>query len=140
MILLDTNVIISSKHSRSPEHLGVVNRLIEMVRNRETLVIAPQIIFEFYAIATRAVPNFGLGLSKQEAAQEVNDILRTYFLLPEVPEVITEWRNLIRKMEIYGNATHDSRLIAFMMAHQVKRLYTLNPEDYARYSEDIELI
>lgn len=50
-------------------------------------------------------------------------------------DVYKTWRRLVVDYKIEGVNVHDARLVAFMIAHQVPRLLTLNIRDFKRYSE-----
>jgi len=63
MILIDTNVILRSKQKSSPHYQEVTEKLISLVADGEELAICPQIIYEFYVVATRPTNKNGFGFN-----------------------------------------------------------------------------
>jgi hypothetical protein len=43
------------------------------------------------------------------------------------------WRQLVVRNALMGVQVHDARLVAWMQAHGISHLLTLNPSDFARY-------
>ena len=60
-------------------------------------------------------------------------IERLFVLLPDRPEIHTEWRSLVLACAVSGVQVHDARLVAAMRVHGVHRLLTLNVTDFSRY-------
>lgn len=83
MILLDTNIILRSKQSQAAEFKTVTQKLIQFAEQAELLIVAPQVIYEFYAIVTRPIDQGGLALSSTQGFKEVENVLETYSVLPE---------------------------------------------------------
>lgn len=52
MILLDANVLLRLTNTDDPEYKRI-QRVIFNYRSNDTLVLAPQSLFEFWAVATR---------------------------------------------------------------------------------------
>ena len=44
-----------------------------------------------------------------------------------------EWRKLIVQYEVSGVQVHDTRLVAAMRVHGVKRVLTFNTKDFTRF-------
>ncbi|MCD4790676.1 MAG: type II toxin-antitoxin system VapC family toxin [Bacteroidales bacterium] len=140
MILLDTNIILRSKQVGSYHHKEVTEKLIELITSGEELVICPQIIYEFYVIATRPADKNGLGLSPETAIKEVINLLETYTMLEENEQVFFNWQQLIKEYKVSGKTAHDTRIVALMLANEITKLYTINQSDFKRYKPNIELI
>jgi hypothetical protein len=58
---------------------------------------------------------------------------RLFPLLPDMPTVYPEWRQLVVNFEVIGVQAHDARLVAAMIAHDVTHLLTFNTSDFSRY-------
>ena len=140
MILLDTNIILRSKQNGSSHHKEVTEKLIKLAENGEELVICPQVIYEFYVVATRPPDNNGFGLSPETAIGELENIVETYSMLAETDQVYFNWRKLISDYKVIGKNAHDARIVAFMVSNSIGSLYTLNKKDFERYHSIIELI
>lgn len=139
-ILLDTNVLLRAKQASSRENPLVIQKLIHLAQEENVFCICPQNIYEFYVVATRPIKNNGLGLSKTDIQTEIQNLLETYEFLEENAQVFIYWQQLIDSFEVKGKTGHDARLVATMLSHNLKRLYTLNIEDFQRYTSIIELI
>jgi predicted nucleic acid-binding protein len=67
--LADTNILLRSLNTDDP-YSRAVNRALSILRLRnESLVIAPQNLIEFWAVATRSTKENGLGLTTAEAGE-----------------------------------------------------------------------
>lgn len=140
MILLDTNVLVHSKLSASPHYTSVTQKLTRFYENEEELVICPQVLYEFYVVATRPVNKNGLGISCQNALHEMNNLQETFTLIAEPIDLFVNWINLVQKYQTLGKSAHDTRLVAFMQGHGISHIYTLNPADLLRYNSVITII
>jgi hypothetical protein len=54
MILLDINILIHGNQPKSPHFNSITQRLIEFAENDEDLIVCPQVLYEFYVVATIA--------------------------------------------------------------------------------------
>lgn len=141
MILLDTNILTCIKQEAHPDYTRVTEQLIQYISEETELVICPQVLYEFYAVATRpSTARGGLGLTSEEAIREIQELQQTYNFIDDPTELFYSWRNLIERYGTEGLPAHDTRLVAFMQAHQINRLYTLNPADFNRYSDIITIL
>ena len=140
MILLDTNIILRSKQEGSTHYKKVTEKLVELISSGEELVVCPQIIYEFYVVATRPADKNGLGLSLEIAMKEIENILETYSMPEENKQVFFNWQQLINNYKVIGKNAHDTRIVAFMMSYDIRKLYTINKKDFKRFEPGIELI
>ena len=65
-------------------HQACVDALDELRRRGHDLVIAPQVLYEFWSVATRPIAHNGLGMSPAEAHAELLVIQRLFRLLRAV--------------------------------------------------------
>jgi len=140
MILLDTNIILRSKQPNSKEYLTVTNKITQWVLANETLVIAPQTLYEFYSVATRPIQANGLNMTTIQAHAEIIQLEKAYLVLPENEKILPLWLKLVTENEIKGKKSHDARLVAYMQSHEIKQIYTLNTDDFQRFKDVIELV
>lgn len=140
MILLDTCVIVRSKIENDMWHQEVTERLVAFATNGKPLVICPQVVYEFYVVATRPEAQNGLGYSNSEANEEVENLLNTYHYLNDGEAIFENWRALVKQYSVMGKPVHDARIVAYMQAHNITQLYTLNQQDFERYTDIIQLI
>lgn len=140
MILLDTNIILRSKQEDSPHYKEITEKLVKLISSGEELVVCPQVIYEFYVVATRPANKNGLGLSPEIAIKEIENILETYSMPEENDQVFVNWQQLIYNYKVIGKNAHDTRIVAFMISCNIPKLYTINKKDFKRFEPGIELV
>lgn len=133
VILLDTNILLRFCNPTSPQHVDV-ERAVSRLRLRGDLPsITAQNIIEFWAVATRPLDVNGLDWSVQKTASEIDQLLNTFPLLKDSPDILTNWLMLVKAYDIKGKKVHDARLVATMQAHSVTSLLTFNTDDFRGY-------
>ena len=93
LYLLDTNVVLRLMDRHAPEHL-VCRRAVERLRIQgESLCLAPQVLVEFWAVATRPPPPQanGFGWTPDYTFKQVLNLCRFFALYPEKPELFDHW-------------------------------------------------
>jgi predicted nucleic acid-binding protein len=119
MILLDTNLLIRMTRSRDPQS-GVARAAIQTLFGRgERLLVVPQNLYEFWAVATRragAPPagQNGLGMTPAQAGQWLRFFQRRFTLLPDHDQLSKLWQALVETHNVTGFRAHDARLVAAM--------------------------
>lgn len=133
-ILLDTNIVVRlSEPTISQAH--EVRRVVALLPERgfESCIV-PQVIYEYWSVATRPAANNGLGLSPEDAERDIEDYLRLFTLLRDERTVFERWRSLVRVYRVTGKNVHDARLVAAMERHALTHLLTLDETDFVRYA------
>ena len=82
----------------------------------------------------------GLGLSHEEALQEVSSIERLLTLVPYIPAIYTVWKEIVRDHKVQGVKVYDARLVAIMRVYAVESILTFNVADFTRYRAITPLI
>lgn len=126
--LADTNLLVRLANSRNPAHPVAAWAVDELHRQGESICIAPQILIEFRAVATRLVASNGLGLSAVEAENKSAEFEAIFPLLQETPAIFPAWKDLVAA----AGVMHDARLIAVCHAHGVTHLLTFNGMHFRR--------
>jgi len=135
MILLDTNILARTTRSHEPLS-GTARTAIQTLLGRgERLIVVPQNLYEFWAVATRpagAPPTGrnGLGMTPTQAGQWLRFFQRRFTLLPDREELSSLWQNLVEGHAITGFRAHDVRLVAAMQSYGITRLLTFNAADF----------
>ena len=133
--LVDTNLLLRTVQLQSEWADLASGAVSSLFARGDTLFVTPQVLIEFWAVATRPVDVNGLGMAPATVAVQVEDFLRRFDLLPDVARIFTRWRELVERHERKGKQVHDARLVAVMKAHGVENLLTFNVDDFAAYSE-----
>jgi len=132
-ILVDTNILLRSaqpNHALCPQATHAVSMLL---RQKDSLFFCSQNIAEFWNVATRPVEANGLGLSSEEARQEVSSIENSLNLLPDVPAIYDVWKQIVQDYGVRGVKVYDARLVAVMSVYAVESVLTFNVADFRRY-------
>ncbi len=132
MILLDTNLLTRSQDPQS----GAAREAIQTLLGRgERLIVVPQNLYEFWAVATRphgAPPagRNGLGMTAPQAGHWLRFFRRRFTLLPDREELSRLWQELVERHIVTGFRAHDVRLVAAMQSYGITRLLTFNATDF----------
>jgi predicted nucleic acid-binding protein len=134
-ILLDTNIItgLCEKERREP----VVQAIRRSRVHGHELYLVPQVIYEFWVVATRPAAGNGLGLSAADASLKIDGALRAFAFLGECTETYRHWYDLVRKNRVLGKSAHDAKLVAAMRACGFDAIMTSNASHFRRYNVQV---
>jgi len=99
----------------------------------DELQVVGQNLIEFWAVATRAINENGLGLTVAEAALELKKLKTTFTVLPDSADILPLWEELVVRHLVRGKQAHDARLVAAMNVHNLTHLLTFDTGDFKRY-------
>jgi predicted nucleic acid-binding protein len=141
MILLDTNILIHGNQDASPHFKTITNKLMEFANREEELIICPQLLYEFYAVATRPIEaRSGLGLSSESALSQIQKFHATYLFINDSENLFDMWLQLLKQYSSLGTSAHDTRLVAFMKSQNIDQLYTMNQKHFNRFAGIITIV
>ncbi len=131
-ILLDANMIVGlSEKVRRP----IVAKAIRKVRaDGHQMFVVPQVIYEFWVVATRPAKRNGLGMSTAIVVPLVGQILEMFKLLDDPGGIYGKWLNIVTAEKVLGKQAHDARLVAAMVVHGLDAIMTQNGRDFKRYA------
>lgn len=133
--LVDTNILVRLSASDSPLRPACKHVLGQLIGRGDMLFGCAQVMIEFWTVATRPKHVNGLGLTPAEAEAALRDAEQMLTFLPEPPDIAVRWRLLAQKHNVRGKQAHDTRLAAFMDAHGLTNLLTLNGADFTRFTQ-----
>jgi predicted nucleic acid-binding protein len=128
--LLDTNIILRFTDANSAEYVIVSDAISQILGQGDKCFITAQVVIEFWVVATRPVAVNGLGWDVEKTEQAVQMLINQFEWLEEAPDIFTHWLSLVTTHKISGKRTHDLRIEAVMLAHDVSHILTLNPKDF----------
>ncbi len=139
MILLDTNVLARMTDSAHSQCASARQAVQSSLASGERVIVVPQNLYEFWAIATRApgAPpggQNGLGMTTDQASQWLQFFQRRFILLPDREELLGHWHALVKTLGIKGLRSYDARLVAAMQTYSITRLLTFNADDFREFS------
>lgn len=138
-VFIDTNVLVRMIEVADPMHDAAVRAVTALIRSGEALIITPQIVAEFWSVATRPRDRNGIGLMPDAAGAELAGIHNFFTVVAESADVYDTWKNLVVSYGVSGVAAHDARIAAAMKVYGIGRILTFNGQDFARYP-DIEVV
>jgi predicted nucleic acid-binding protein len=133
-VLLDTNMLLRAVQINHPLFPETTQAISILVRRNDALLFSAQNVIEFWNVATRPILSNGFGLSPQEVLNEIAGFEKLFSLLPDVPEIYTEWKRVVATHNVQGVKVHDARLVAIMTVYSLDSLLTFNSSDFARFS------
>jgi predicted nucleic acid-binding protein len=133
--LVDTNVLLRIAQPTHPMHGDASRSLAQIPKSGDHLRIIPQNLIEFWAVATRAIKENGLGITPKQAADELLKFKKLFAVMPDHTEIFSEWEQLVIKHNVSGKQAHDARIVAAMLVHDLSHLLTFNDRDFKRFSE-----
>jgi predicted nucleic acid-binding protein len=140
--LIDSGIVLRLVDTKDAKHTEVLQSVRILGDIGEELFLSTQNIAEYCNVATRPIPNNGLGLQPSEAIRlfekDVEPICQVVFEREAVPQ---ELKRLVSAYSVTGKQVHDARLVAIMLAWQIDNILTLNDRDFRRYEpEGIKIV
>ena len=132
-VLVDTNVLLRLRGSETARRSVFDNALEQLVNRGEALHLCTQVAIEFWSVATRPLDVNGFGLDPAAAKERLRYFATLLVWLPEPADVGQRWLALVNRCDVRGKQVHDARLVAFMEAHGLTHILTLNTADFTRY-------
>ena len=108
--------------------------LMRLDVENQDCVLVPQVLYEFWVVATRPLAVNGLEMSIIDAKIAIEKWTTVYPVLLDERGVYHIWESLVTTYQIRGKPAHDARLVAAMMHHQVTNLLTFNVNDFERFT------
>ena len=132
--LVDTNVLLRFADRSHPCYPRVRAAVRTLRAEGHRLRATSQNCVEFWNVATRPADRNGLGLEPADADRLLRLVERLFPVLPDVPAVYPQWRQLVVAFGVSGVQVHDARLVAAMTVHSVSHILTFNVADFVRYA------
>ena len=130
--LIDTSVLARLANA-SDARRAIADRAVkELHRRGETMHVTPQVLVEFWNVASRPVAVNGLGLSAVDTEVQVAGFEAVFPLLPDSPNIYQAWRALVVGLGVIGKQVHDARIVAVCHVHNVAHLLTFDVAHFSR--------
>jgi len=136
-ILLDTNILLRAAARDEAEHSIVSAALDSLISQNTKLFTCSQNLYEMWVVLTRPREANGYGLSTSETARLLREVIRSFPVLSESPEVIEKWLELSLRYDVKGKQVHDARLVALMKSENIYYILTLDKSDFVRFQPEI---
>jgi predicted nucleic acid-binding protein len=133
-MLLDTNVLLRIAQPAHPQRTEALEATVRLSEAELDLCLVPQVLYEFWSVATRPVSVNGLGMDAAAAERSLDELTHDFHLQRDERGVYGHWRSLIAAHRVRGKNAHDARLVAAMLRHGIGCLLTFNTPDFARFT------
>lgn len=133
-ILLDTNILLRLSDTDHPASAEVVAVLDWLDAQTIDGVLVPQVLYEYWVVATRLLEHNGLGRDNVTATTDIRDFMTLFRLLLDERGVFVQWQKLVTDYSVVGKLAHDTRLVAAMKRHGVTDILTFNKPDFVRFT------
>jgi predicted nucleic acid-binding protein len=130
---VDTNILLRSVQPNHPLCSQATYAVSKLIRQKDAVFFCAQNIAD-WNVATRPADRNGLGLSAEEALQEVSSIEKSLALLPDVPAIYRAWKQIVAAHKVQGVKVYDARLAAIMRVYAVESVLTFNSVDFERFT------
>ena len=131
-VAVDSNILVFLADPQSLFHADSESAARKLLQDGDILVIFPQNLIEFWAVATRPVLSNGLGFTGTQVVAEIEQIRSIFRLIPETPQIYPEWQRLVTAHNVSGKNVHDTRIVAQMLVHGIDNILTFNTKDFKR--------
>lgn len=133
-ILLDTNVLLRLADRGSHHHAAAMQAVETLDAMNHECSIVPQVLYEYWVVATRPSESNGLGMRVKLAAVAVDHWTHCLRLFRDERGIYSYWRSLVAAHDVKGKNAHDARLVAAMQRHGLTNLLTFNKTDFGRFA------
>lgn len=130
-VLIDTNVLIYAKDRSSVFHHWSVEVISE-----NNCFITSKNLSEYYAVVTRGEDSV---LTQEEALQDILEFSKRFVVLFPDLYSLRHLFSLTEKYHPRGLKFHDFEIAAIAIANKIRKLATVNKDDFIELKE-IELI
>ncbi len=133
MLVVDTGILLRAINKLDPNYETIQEMFRTLRRKRALFYTFPQNVAEFWVVSTRPKSANGYELTIEDAAKRLALLERMGVVLPDHADAYKHWKRLIVEHRVQGKPTHDARIVAQMIAHDLTTIITLNPGDFVRY-------
>lgn len=128
-VILDTNIILRLADRTAPDHNLSYSLVKRLFSEDCEICIIPQVLVEFYVVATRPVNSNGFGWDAAFTMVEIEKLQNIFILLPDNETIFIHWKNIAVR-GVHGKRAHDARIAAAAYAHNADAIATLNIHDF----------
>jgi len=138
-LFIDTNVLYYATNGLSPFHQIASSTLLAIRQQGVEMVISPQILREFLAVATRSYVTAGVP-TLADTIQNFNTFQTTFRVVVDTEQILSNLINLVQNIRMGGKQIHDANIVATMQAYGITHLLTHNTADFARFAHLITVV
>ena len=136
LTLLDSNILIYAEQAETPYYEAAKSLRDRVLAGEISACISPQVLSEFFAVATNP-RRVTAPLTIQEARDQIEKYCESEDLVLIHPGsgIVDRMLSLLEAHPVTGPDIFDLLLVATMLENDVARIYTVNIQDFASFSE-----
>jgi predicted nucleic acid-binding protein len=134
-ILVDTNILGRLSQPRHPFHVSSQQFVDRLRHDGHELRVVPQVLYEYWVVATRPAEENGLGFTIEQAKSRLQLFKLVFPPLRDERGILEPWESLVVERAVRGKSAHDARLVAAMRRHNLTHRLTFNGSDFERYPD-----
>lgn len=134
-LLIDTNVLIRWTDRHDKLHPVAEAALRFSRESGYAVCLVPQVLREFWVVATRPRADNGLEMPPATARDHIGQFREIFHWCPDKPDLFDQWQEIVVTNGVTGRAAHDANIVAAMQTQGITSILTLNGKDFQRYSE-----
>lgn len=131
LVAIDTNILLRAADQKNMEHTVAKTALAYLRDQKIPIALAPQVLFEYYVVLTRARAKSGFGYTAEKASLVLEELRQTCTFLADPPNLFERWLTLIKQHQVLGSRAHDVRLTAWMLELGITQLISFNTKDFS---------
>jgi predicted nucleic acid-binding protein len=135
-VLLDTNTLVRLMHVGHPSRAVAREALSRLREARHELHTVPQVLYEYWSVATRPASQNGLGFPVELVHEQLRSWQSLFPALPDERGVFESWLSLVVMCRMQGKQAHDAHLAAALVRQRLTHLLTFNGDDFRRFSQE----
>ena len=136
LVVVDTNILLAATDRSRDTHQAATAFLNTDERR---LALTPQIVREYFAVATRPVQANGLGLPSENAVANIEQFLEDMELLDETLPTTSRLLDLLIQRPATGKQVHDANIVAVAVTHKASTIVTDNIAHFLRFAGLIDI-
>lgn len=131
---LDTNILVYAADASFSLHSAACTVRDHAAAEHQEVRLCYSVLLEFFAVVTDS-RRVGNPLSPTEAWREVDAYLNTFEVLYPDEGSFAQLGKLANQYQITRQTIFDVLIVAMMIQHEVKGIYTDNRKDFATFDE-----
>jgi len=135
LTFLDTNILVYAANEDSPYHTKASGVIQSINSGKLAACVSCQVLAEFYATVTNP-KKVRLPLTPEQAFEAIEGYLESD--IPKLHPNAATFRltlELAKRYGVTGLDIFDAQIVATMVQHKIRTLFTANEEDFTRFVE-----
>ena len=138
-LFVDTNTLVHATAIEAPWHDAACTALEGLHERGADLWISRQVLREYLATFTRP-QSYMLPRTVPLLVQDVRRFGSRFRVAEDNAAVTERLLELLERIPLGGKPVHDANIVATMQVHSIRRLFTQNIADFARFGSVITVI